>query len=260
MSTMRLYMLPLLIFAGHTVGADDLTPPVSQDDITNKSVVQNASNDTFTLKWTYLKDYFGVYTERETWSGPHQVSSGAAINANPAYYGFRLEIEKTNPQDGSKYWEFYDPKPGELQYYCNGTLSRVDCSLPKTEVRISKAQLPIPGASGDTAICLDLTQTGILADNGVARLEWQSDANLVLYLNDALNTPLWSSKTQNNANQLCFQDDGNLAIYQWNITNPRWMTNTVNGSNTTLILQHDCNLVLYQNGGSIWASNTNVCN
>lgn len=90
--------------------------------------------------------------------------------------------------------------------------------------------------------------------NGVFKLKWQDDGNLVLYKNGS--TPIWASQTQGTGAKFTFQDDGNLVIYD-SANSPIWASNTNNKSVSYVVLQDDGNLVLYTvNNQAVWATNT----
>ncbi|KKK50824.1 hypothetical protein LCGC14_3121140, partial [marine sediment metagenome] len=104
---------------------------------------------------------------------------------------------------------------------------------------------------------------GTIANNGLVRVDYQSDGNLVVY-NNLSGTSLWSAGTQGNPEgKLCFQSDGNFVAYDSSGA-PKWdaFHNASNkGNNVVLVLQNDCNLVLtnQDSGLPIWASGTNPC-
>ena len=94
-----------------------------------------------------------------------------------------------------------------------------------------------------------------LLNNGIVRLVWQADGNLVLY--DKYGA-LWASGTNGSGASLCWQVDGNLVVY------PRsgralFATGT-NGNGKVLVLQYDCNLVIYTSMGvPLWSTGTYPC-
>lgn len=86
--------------------------------------------------------------------------------------------------------------------------------------------------------------------NGLYRLSFQTDGNLVLYRN-ADNVGIWASRTNNKpANYLYFQHDGNLVLYQNTSGGVQWATNIYSSStnppasNAFYILQLDGNFVM----------------
>lgn len=106
------------------------------------------------------------------------------------------------------------------------------------------------------------TEKRWLADNGVVKLVWQGDGNLVMYDATALKKKrpkaLWASHTWNKGNKslqrtLCFQKDGNLVIFNED-DQPIWETGTANVGET-LALGSDCRLqVVNEAGLAVWSS------
>lgn len=130
-----------------------------------------------------------------------------------------------------------------------------------TEIRMPAGELPVPGSGGQVSSILDQGQTGTIASNGIANLEWQGDSNLVLYIDGRA---LWSTNTQGNLGAyLDFQGDGNLVVYDW-AGKAIWDAvghgdrSGYPFGNAVLTLQEDCNLVLAEQSTNhiIWASNT----
>lgn len=97
----------------------------------------------------------------------------------------------------------------------------------------------------------------LISSNGIFRLEYQKDGNLVVYRYESL---LWASGTDGKPiGQTRLQDDGNLVIYDRN-DHPIWSINKYGTEfqGSKLIMQDDGNLVTYdKNGSSYWASGTN---
>ncbi|NJL60678.1 MAG: hypothetical protein HC903_01155 [Methylacidiphilales bacterium] len=96
----------------------------------------------------------------------------------------------------------------------------------------------------------------LISSNGIFRLEYQKDGNLVVYKYDSL---LWASGTNGKPiGQTRFQNDGNLVIYDRN-DYPIWSINKYGTEykEGKLIMQDDGNLVAYdRNGTSYWSSGT----
>ena len=97
----------------------------------------------------------------------------------------------------------------------------------------------------------------LISSNGMFRLEYQKDGNLVVYKYDS---PLWASGTNGKPiGQTRFQNDGNLVIYDRN-DYPIWSIGKYGSEyeGSKLIMQDDGNLVAYdKNGAAYWASGTN---
>jgi len=92
--------------------------------------------------------------------------------------------------------------------------------------------------------------TTLLSDNGIFRVVFQEDGNLVLL--DNLNKEFWSSKSQGKGGRTCImQQDGNLVIYDvnhnivWSSPPPSFTGSTVPPGNYYLSMQDDGNLVIY---------------
>jgi len=105
--------------------------------------------------------------------------------------------------------------------------------------------------------------SSIVSPNGVYRLIFQNDGNLVLYKNET--QYVWDTNTE-----LCtptpertfaarFQPDGNLVVYhalQSNSTVPlpaSWDANTQGNPTAVLKVQDDGNVVIYRGTKAIWA-------
>lgn len=86
-------------------------------------------------------------------------------------------------------------------------------------------------------------------------LVMQEDGNLVVYSTDRY-TPLWSSRTWNNAGAYAtLQNDGNFVVYD-NNGRALWNTYTYTQGASVLKMQSDGNLVIYRNSdnGFTWDS------
>lgn len=97
----------------------------------------------------------------------------------------------------------------------------------------------------------------LISTNGIFRLEYQKDGNLVVYKYES---PLWASGTYGKPlGQTRFQDNGNLVIYDRN-DHPIWSINKYGSEyqESKLIIQDDGNLIAYDSkGNSYWSSGTN---
>ena len=104
--------------------------------------------------------------------------------------------------------------------------------------------------------------SSIYSPNGVYRLIFQTDGNLVLYKNGT--QVIWDTNTENciptpyAAYTTRFQPDGNLVVYY--TTTPGlqeiavWDTNTQGHPNARLVVQDDGNVVIYDsNNRVLWA-------
>lgn len=98
----------------------------------------------------------------------------------------------------------------------------------------------------------------LVSVGGLARLHYQHDGNLVVYLKSA---PLWSSKTDgHSAGSLRMQRDGDLTIFD--ASGPYASTQTNGHPGAMVQLQDDGNFVVYEDpngplaGKAIWASST----
>lgn len=98
----------------------------------------------------------------------------------------------------------------------------------------------------------------IVSNNGIYRLLFQSDGNLVVYKNEpSIANALWASQTHGKPAVICtMQSDGNLVLYDAGVR-AFWSSNTYVHPGSRLIMQDDGNLVIYQpNNTAVWASNT----
>jgi hypothetical protein len=109
------------------------------------------------------------------------------------------------------------------------------------------------------AACLMLPgDDGVVLDNGVAQLVWQSDGNLVLSQGGTI---LWESATSDadrggdGGRQLCFPDS--LTIQNMSGTTV-FSTSTPQGK--SMRLEADCNLVILNGSGSELFQTSTVCN
>ncbi len=106
--------------------------------------------------------------------------------------------------------------------------------------------------------------SSIVSPNGVYRLIFQGDGNLVLYKNGT--QPEWATDTQICYEPLSttmplytrFQSDGNLVVYHSNVNNPLvehdvWDVNKQGNPNAVLRVQDDGNVVIYNGTKAIWA-------
>jgi hypothetical protein len=101
-------------------------------------------------------------------------------------------------------------------------------------------------AAGETL----LPGQDLRSPNGLYRLVYQVDGNLVLYGPAGAD---WSSNTNATRPGVCImQGDGNLVLYEPGAT-PVFATQTDGNPGAGLIVQDDGNLVIYQpNGTPIW--------
>src|SRR5688572_12060669 len=106
----------------------------------------------------------------------------------------------------------------------------------------------------------------IASDSGNAKLAYQEDGNLVVYVrrNGAMPTtdpgagwvPRWASNTSGQPAGVCvMQGDGNLVIYTPDGA-PIWASNTWGHPGAFLAIQDDENVVIYDESGAIWSTNT----
>ncbi|GAA3634900.1 patatin-like phospholipase family protein [Microlunatus ginsengisoli] len=109
---------------------------------------------------------------------------------------------------------------------------------------------PAPTGAGLAAGETLLPNGSITSPNGVYRLVYQVDGNLVLY---GPAGPEWSSQTSGSRPGVCImQTDGNLVVYEPG-ANPVWASNTDGNPGSGLAVQDDGNLVIYRPGGvPIW--------
>lgn len=85
-------------------------------------------------------------------------------------------------------------------------------------------------------------------------LFFQEDGNFVLYSGTRA---LWSTQTYGkNAARLDFQSDGNLVIYDTS-NRPIWFSGTAGQPNARMIIQTDGNLVIYSGSNGVWSTRTN---
>ena len=98
----------------------------------------------------------------------------------------------------------------------------------------------------------------LISQNGLWKLKYQTDGNLVLYNADE-SKDYWASNTSGQAaGYLTLQDDGNLVIYS-NMGVAYWATNTAGNPGATFFIQDDRNLILAAaNGDILWTPNTCV--
>lgn len=90
----------------------------------------------------------------------------------------------------------------------------------------------------------------VLSCNGVFRLIYQGDGNLVLY--DNAWNPIWSTATNGQAPGLVLmQTDGNLVVYR-NDWQPLWSSRSDGYNGAYLGIQDDGNLVVLRNGTPLW--------
>ncbi len=93
--------------------------------------------------------------------------------------------------------------------------------------------------------------------NGVYKLIYQTDGNLVLY-NTTTNAALWTIGVTSGApGSMQMQTDGNLVVYN-SYGTAVWQSSTNNGdSGTRLVVQDDGNTVLYRSDNTpAWSTNT----
>lgn len=114
-------------------------------------------------------------------------------------------------------------------------------------------------ASQNTTLYPDST---IYSPNGVYKLIFQEDGNLVEYKNNT--QAVWDINATNciptpyMAYRTRFQPDGNLVVYWALQSNPTqeiaiWDTNTQGHPNARLAVQDDGNVVIYNGTKAIWA-------
>lgn len=91
-------------------------------------------------------------------------------------------------------------------------------------------------------------------ETSAARLEWQSDGNLVLY-SKVDGVPLWASSTGGSGYLLDFQAGGNLVVYPaGTTTNFIWQSSTSAANNGKLALVGKVLHVINAAGKSVWNS------
>ena len=98
----------------------------------------------------------------------------------------------------------------------------------------------------------------LISQNGLWKLKYQTDGNLVLYNADE-SQAYWETFTWNTgqaAGYLTLQADGNLVIYSSTGVDV-WATNTAGNPGATFFIQDDRNLILAAADGTIlWTSST----
>lgn len=106
----------------------------------------------------------------------------------------------------------------------------------------------------------------IVSSAGNAKLSFQTDGNLVVYVRRSGVLPTggasgdwvarWASNTNGKPAATCtMQGDGNLVIYNAQ-GKPLWASNTSGHPGATLSVQDDENVVIYQGSTALWATNT----
>ena len=89
----------------------------------------------------------------------------------------------------------------------------------------------------------------LLSPNGLARLQVESDGNLVLYHN--FNNVPWSSNSGGSrSKQLIMQTDGNLVLYNSDNV-PIWNSRTGGNPGARLVMQDDGNAVIYSTSNAV---------
>lgn len=136
------------------------------------------------------------------------------------------------------------------------TLYTVDTNLVLSKATLDQSGIPQPIVWHDHLSATDTLKPGdtLQSNNGLYRLQYQTDGNLALYT--AEGRFLWASGTAGQpAGYATMQTDGNFAIYgpdgrfQWN-------TGTTTAG-SRLVLRDDGNLViLTREGTQIWSNNT----
>lgn len=90
--------------------------------------------------------------------------------------------------------------------------------------------------------------------NRTTRLDWQTDGNLVVYVDGRAK---WASWTDKRGYFLANQEDGNLVVYTYNGEFQPIFESHTNGYPTAeLVVQDDGNVVMYWNRNAIWHTNT----
>ena len=101
----------------------------------------------------------------------------------------------------------------------------------------------------------------LISQNGLWKLKYQTDGNLVLY-NAAETQAYWETFTWNTgqaAGYLTLQTDGNLLMVGNPDIGAYWATNTYVHPDATFFIQDDRNLILADaNGNLLWTPNTYV--
>ena len=99
----------------------------------------------------------------------------------------------------------------------------------------------------------------LISQNGLWKLKYQTDGNLVLYNADE-SQAYWETFTWNTgqaAGYLTLQPDGNLLMVGNPDIGAYWATNTYNHPGATFRLQDDRNLIIDDaNGNLLWTPNT----
>lgn len=106
----------------------------------------------------------------------------------------------------------------------------------------------------------------VMSGSGNAKLVYQGDGNLVLYVRRWGVMPTthpgsgwearWASNTAGQPAGICaMQGDGNLVLYAPDGT-PIWASNTWGHPGAFLVVQDDENVVIYEGGNPIWSTNT----
>jgi hypothetical protein len=163
-------------------------------------------------------------------------------------------------------WEGYsDSRPNPL-FEQNNLFPRIQ-DIPRIDEivaalhRVRESGEVIDGG-GDTLLAGQalLPEQTIVSPGGHARLHYQSDGNLVIYLDGS---PVWASNTSGeSAGRLVMQTDGNLVLYDGDREAIR-ATRTHGHPGAMVQLQDDGNLVLYEDpngpraGTPLWASASN---
>ena len=96
----------------------------------------------------------------------------------------------------------------------------------------------------------------LISQNGLWKLKYQTDGNLVLYNADE-SADYWDTGTSGQAaGYLTLQTDGNLVIYS-NTGVAVWATDTDGNLGATFFIRDDRNLILAAaNGDILWTPNT----
>lgn len=94
-----------------------------------------------------------------------------------------------------------------------------------------------------------LAGASVTSANGVYRLTYQTDGNLVIQDLRTL-AALWSTNTLGTPGQLTMQEDGNLVVYD-STGSPRWQSATPGNPGAYFALLDDGNLVIYSRTGLV---------
>lgn len=159
-----------------------------------------------------------------------------------------------------------------------GDVRRALASLPQGTRKYAEG-LPVPGKAAaprerpDASSARVMTPGMVLnpgeqttSDSGNARLIYQADGNLVLYVLRAGALPTndpnaswvarWASNTYGQPAGICaMQGDGNLVLYAPD-GRPIWSSNTWGHPGAILAVQDDENVVIYEGSNAIWHTNT----